>query len=199
MFEAHFRCTLNHSHSRSKAWRLMEGSVLLPQCIGRSKPHDHLECFRCCTELKDACLVSLLPLLYENAFVNPIPVRVNQICRKEKIIFVSLFALTPSKDKSKLNFSVKGCSESRHDNALISITMFSFVCLKRAVFLIDRAQLIPSESWVNSGVHSPIGSFHFLSHLHATLSLYSNWFFLDVMMTVFEDAFICAVAMSAPD
>lgn len=119
----------------------------------------------------------LLPLLCENAFANRDPVHINQIRRKEKI-FVSLFALTPSKDESKLNFSVKGCSpESRHDNALISITMFSFVCLKRAVFLIDGTQLIPSESRVNSGVRSPVGSFHFLSHLHATLSLYSNWFF----------------------
>lgn len=140
----------------------------------------------------------LLPLLYGNAFANRVPVHINQIRRKEKIMFVSLFALTPSKDESKLNFSVKGCSpESRH-NALISITMFSFVCLKRAVFLIDRTQLIPSESRVNSGVRSPVGSFHFLTFACNPVAL-PQLIFLDVMMAVFEDAFIFAVAMSAPD
>lgn len=120
----------------------------------------------------------LLHLLYENTFANCVLVRVNQIHRKEEIIFVSLFALTPSKDESKLNFSVKGCSlESKHDNAFILITMFSLVCFKRAIFLIDWIKLIPSESWVNSGVHSLTGSFHFISHLHAAMSLYNNWFF----------------------
>ena len=61
ILEAHFRCTLNRRHGRSKDCRLMEGSVLLPQCVGRSQPCDHLERFRCCTELKDACLVSCFP------------------------------------------------------------------------------------------------------------------------------------------
>lgn len=121
--------------------------------------------------------VSCFPCFMRNAFANRVPVHINQIRRKEKIIFVSLFALTPSKDGSKLNFSVKGCSPESRRNAYISITMFSFVCLKRAVFLIDRTQLIPSESRVNSGVRSLRKSFHFLSHLHATLLLYSNWFF----------------------
>jgi hypothetical protein len=79
-----------------------------------------------------------LPLLQENAFANCVLIHVNPIHRKKEILFVFVFALTPSKDESKLNFSVKGCSlDSKHDNAFISITMFSFMCFKRAIFLID--------------------------------------------------------------
>lgn len=61
ILETHFRCTLNHSHSRSKDWRLMKGSVCLRQCVGLSQPHDDLERFRYCAELQDACLVSCFP------------------------------------------------------------------------------------------------------------------------------------------
>lgn len=80
----------------------------------------------------------LLHLPCENAFANCVLAHVNQVHGKEEIIFIFVFALTPSKDESKLNFSVKGCSlDSKHDNAFISITVSSFMCFKRAIFLID--------------------------------------------------------------
>lgn len=80
----------------------------------------------------------------ENAFANCVLARVNQIHRKEEIIFVFVLALTPSKDENKLNFSVKGRSlDSKRDNAFLSITVFSFVCFKRAIFSNRLNEAIP--------------------------------------------------------